>query len=264
MMMAAAQSTQVKTPDTSTLDRLLCRFSTSAQQLAAEYEKLPDSPDSRLRNLLAEIDETVLSRCVTLRAADKTVARLTISNRRLVAIDMSDKATPQAQSQSIADHFAECLVAIAMISAPLSVTADRRPAQSDSLESTCSVSALKSALGQDAGQSAFEQFAQVIAPQAIARVSWSASAAHPDFSGKPDWQDLLEAYAREFRNRGKGGRSGTHFEPDETEGVVIPLSPDLALVIAGVADQGIAAVLSQTAGFEAIAAWQIAAALGND
>lgn len=263
MMMAAAQSTQIKTDDTSRLDGLLYRFSTSAQQLAAEYGKLPDSPDSRLRSLLAEIDETVLSRCVTLRAADQTVARLTISNRRLVAVDMPGNANPQAKSQSTADYFAQCLVAIATTGAPLSVTADRRPAQSDSLETTCSVRTLKSALGHDAGQSTFEQFAQMIAPQMIAQLSWSASAAQPDFTGEPDWQDLLQAYAREFRNRGKGNRSGAHFEPDETEGVVIPLSADQALVIAGVADQGIAAILPQAAGLEAIAAWQIAAALSK-
>ena len=259
-MMAAAHNTESTTSDISRLDRLLRRFSTSAKDLASERGTLPDSPDARLQALLSEIDETVLPRRVNLRAGEQSVARLTISNRRLVAVDLSGSSPQQAQLQSTADQFAEGLLGIAGTEGPLSVTVDHRPAQSDSLEATCSVSALEAVLGLDTSQSTFERFAQVITPLAIAQSSWPPGPACPGFSGASDWRDLLETYAQEFRNRGKGGRSNAHFEPDETEGVVIPLTDDRILVIAGVAEAGLAAVLPRTTGLEAIAVWQIAAA----
>ena len=82
---------------------LLQRLKTDPTLLAAEHRFLPQGVGARLAMLLREIDEIVLPRVVRLNAGSRDVARLIVSQRRLISVDMPGRAAVPLQTDSLAD-----------------------------------------------------------------------------------------------------------------------------------------------------------------
>lgn len=245
-------------PAPAQLDRLLHRFATPAGHLARRSFTLPDDPRSRLDTLLQEIDEIMLPRRIELRINGRPLARLSVYSRRVAGVELPGRPTSRPGSGSVAAEFAQRLSEITATPGTLTCKSERHQTGQRAEDSTCSVGALKTALGLDVQGCELTRLTEIMAPIAIARMSWTGDPGQGQFSGDGTWRQVLEQHALKFLalpgrqtlNRQAGAR--------RAEGIAVPLSAEKIIVLVRMSDRGLAAVLPFEAGLKAIAFWQAA------
>ena len=236
---------------------LLARLSTDPQYLATGRHLLPPTAEARLSTFLMEIDEIVLPRLLHLHSGPREVARLTVSHRRLIGIDMSDRPAVPGGAEDLPGVFAARLVEIAQTRGELLLTVGRRPALPNHAETACSVTALNRALALVTTQNAFDRLLRQAGTQSFAQLVWSGTGAQPQFSGAPEWVAPLQRFAESYLAMGKDHRADARVGPLRTEGLVIPLTAAQVLVIASLESRGFVVILPRQIGLELIASWQI-------
>ena len=233
---------------------LLHRLKTEPNLLAAERRFLPASVGARLAALLREVDEIVLPRVLRLNSGSRDVARLIVSQRRLISVEMPGRAPIAHQTDSLADAMVGRLVEIAETRGELSLTIGRRTSVPNHAETACSVAALRAALANAATRNGFEHQLRHASAQSSAQVLWSDGSSQTHFSGAPEWEAPLRALVERYRALGKS-HPAARVSPQRTEGVVIPVDAQRVVVIASVETKGFAVVLPRKAGLELVAAW---------
>lgn len=236
------------------LGRLLERLSSDPEALAAERQSLPQSAEARLQFLLREIDETVLPRHLDLLAGGKRVARLTVSNRRLIDIDTPGRASASDDPQAMAEVFAETLTKLARIAGDISLQVTRRTALPSHPEAACSVHTLEQLLGIEPSHIPFERLCRQIEAKALSQLVWANGS--DTLTGAPEWVPALRDIATRYRAMHSKPRKAPRIRPMRTEGIAVPLSDDLIIAIVSLAENGLAAVLPRAEGLALIAAWQ--------
>lgn len=257
-MTRVALSNPIPTPGPAGLDSLLRRFATPAGRLARRSATLPDDPRSRLDALLQEIDEIMLPRRIELLINGKTLAHLSVYSRRVAGVEIVTRPGSKARTESAATEFADRLLEIAATPGTLTCKSARHQTGQRADDSTCSISALKAALGFDGQGCELTRLTEIMGPIAIAKMSWVGDPGQGQFSGDGTWRQVLEQHALKFLalpgrktfNRQAGAR--------RAEGIAIPLSAETVIVLARLSDRGLAVVLPFEAGLKAIAFWQAA------
>ena len=236
---------------------LLARLSAAPRDLATGRHLLPPTVEARLAAFLTEIDETVLPRLLMLRCGPREVASLTVSHRRLIAIAMPDRSALPGDATDLPGLLAARLVEIAETRGELMITVGRRPTLPTHAEAACSVTALSKALAFATTQNAFDRLLRQVGARSFAQLLWSETGTQPQFSGAPDWAIPLQRFAETYRAMGTDHRADARVGPVRTEGLLIPMAGDQAVVIASLESRGFAVVLPRQIGLELIASWQV-------
>ncbi len=245
------------TGERSRRDDLLARLQAEPAALAAERRALPTSVQTRLAALLIEIDEIVLPRRLHLMSGPRDVARLTVSHRRLIAVDLPGRTQPVTDTGNLPQLLASRLLEIAEMRCPLALVTRRRTAPPTQAEDACSVATLAEALALATTQNAFDRLLRHMGPASVARLLWSQTRPEGQFSGAPERAALLQAFAQAFRDMGQGHHPRARVGPLRTEGIAIPMAQGQVLILAALDKTGFAAILPRQAGLDAIAAWQV-------
>lgn len=235
---------------------LLARLATDPQILASGHHFLPLSAEARLAALLMEIDEIVLPRLLQLQSGLRDVARLTVSHRRLIGIDMPDRSAIPADTDDLPGRLADRLVEIAATRGELLLSIGRRPSLPNHAETACSVNSLYRALALATTQNAFDRLLRHAGSQSVAQLVWAAIGLQPQFSGAPEWALPLQTFAENYMAIGPDRRIDARVGPFRTAGLLVPLTDDQVLVIASLETNGFAAILPRQIGLELISAWQ--------
>lgn len=257
-MTRVALSNPAPTPAPAQLDRLLRRFATPAGHLARRSFTLPDDPRSRLDALLQEIDEIMLPRRIELRINGRTLARLSVYSRRVAGVEILGRPASRPGNGSVAAEFAERLSEIAATPGTLTCKSERHQTGPRAEDSTCSVGALKAALGFDVQGCELTRLTEIMAPIAIARMTWVGDPGQGQFSGDADWRQVLEQHALKFLALPGQKTFARQGGARRAEGIAVPLSPERIILLARSSERGLAAVLPHEAGLKAIAFWQAA------
>lgn len=237
--------------------QLALRLSAPADELLAPRQALPPAPAARLRAILGEIDETVLPRLLVLEQAGREVGRLTVSHRRLIAVD---GAAPAAEGQDLAETLAAQLRRLAGMRGDMRLSTRRRVAVPAGPEPACGVTALARALAPDLGPAGdpFDRLIARLAPLALAQFQWDAGGGPARFRGAAELRPLLETLAR--RQLAPPARPasqiGPRIGPAQVDGLVLPLDAARIFLLARREGRGLAALLPRGPGLEALAAWQ--------
>ena len=234
---------------------LLRRLTTEPPKLAAERRTLPSAAGPRLTALLREIDEIVLPRVLRLTVGSKELARLIVSHRRLIAVEMAGKPAAVQGSAGLADLLAARLVEIAETRAALALTITRRTAAPNHAEAACSVTSLRAALAEATAQGAFDRQLRNATANCSACLLWSDLTPQSHFSGTEVWAEPLKTLVQQFRAIARGNQNAARVSPVRTRGVVIPVDDTLVIVIASLETKGFAVVMPRKAGLDMVAAW---------
>ena len=237
-------------------EALLLRLATEPRPLAAERSALPEAAAARLVVLLREIDGIVLPRRLHVKSGPRELARLTVSHRRLISIEMPGRPTPAPETTDLAGAFAARLVEIAEWRGDLALSVSRRSASPCRAEVACSVAALRQVLDVALTESAFDRLLRLVDGQALARLRWTAKGAQVQFSGTPALRTTLHAIASNCMKMWAQSRADARTGPVRTEGLFLPLEDDLGIVVASLQKQGFAAILPRKSGLDLISAWQ--------
>lgn len=235
---------------------ILMRLAADARALAAERRLLPRGVEARLAFLLREIDETVLPRLMRLFCAGREVARLTVSQRSLIALDMPGRPSMPEDAADLVDICAPRLIELANLRSDLSLKVERRPAQPSRALAACSVPALTLAVALTSSQSAYDRLLRQAEARSFARLMWSEANPAAQFAGAPEWKALLATVADSYRGLRQAQGSGARFAPSQLDGLAVPVSEDKLLVMASVQGKGFAVILPSQSGLDMIAAWQ--------
>lgn len=235
---------------------ILRRLATEPASLAAERRVLPGEASERLQALLRQIDEIVLPRLLRLFCAGREVARLTVSQRSLVALDMPGRPPMPEDAADLVDICAPRLVELANLRGDLSLKVERRAARPGRALAACSVPALTLAVALTSSQSAYDRLLRQAEARSFARLMWSEASPTAQFVGAPEWKALLATMADAHRSLRQAQGSGARFAPSQLDGLAVPVSEDKLLVIASVQGKGFAVILPSQSGLDMIAAWQ--------
>ena len=235
---------------------LLRRFAAGPTQLVQDRTEMPTAPDARLYSLLREIDETVLPRRLTVLHDKTPLAELVIANRRLVSAQLIASAQTRSAAQSGLEDVRSCLIAISKSVGILSMVTELHTARIPSTDTTWSLAALKAAFNLEDAQACVARLARMIEPVADAYVSWSRSSTPQGGHGSEHIRAFLQAHVLRFCSRSKNRPKSVRFSADKVEGVIVPLSAKTVLVLAGVSDCGIAAIVPASEGFTIVSNWQ--------
>jgi hypothetical protein len=234
---------------------LLVRLKSAPQVHVAERRSLPAGAGARLATLLREIDETVLPRVLRLTSGPRDVARLIVSQRRLISVEMPGRATVPPQTDHLAEAMAARLIEIAELRSELSVTLARRTSVPNHAETACSVVALRAALASSSTRNGFDRQLRHASARCSARVLWSEANPQAQFSGVPEWDAPLRTLVERYRALGRTRQAAARVSPHRMEGVLIPIDAQQVVVIASAETTGFAVVLPRKAGLDLVAAW---------
>jgi len=242
--------------ETVNLKEVLHRFSTKPSWLAAERQTLPEAPRAQLEVLLREIGETVLPRCIELKAHGTPIASLTVSNRRLYAIKalQQNKAT---DADADAKALAAQLLDLSKRATALTSRAIAGPSQIADTGNSCSVAALRSALVIDDRLCDISHLADLLEPTALAHMTWSGASEKHVFVGDEAFREFLQSHAERLTAQLSASQNATFNASSDATGVAIPLSEDKVLILAVKDRLGLASVAPFEVGLKAISAWQI-------
>jgi hypothetical protein len=256
-MRAAEKAMRSEDSDaTSRRDALLLRLAAEPGEIAAERGILPGTLVARLDMILGEIDGIVLPRRLHIKSGPRDVARLIVSHRRLVGVEMPGRPPISPDSPNLALSLAARLVEISEWRGEVSLSVSRRAVSPDHAEIACSVASLRQALDLAMTESAFDRLLRLAEVQTLAQLRWTARGAQVQFSGTPALRTTLHAIAANYMKMRVQSRADGRTGALRTEGLLIPVEPDLAIVVASLDKQGFAAILPREAGLELISAWQ--------
>ena len=234
------------------------RFATPHSALLTERRSLPETPRERLLILLREIDETVMPRLVLLSENDHQIATLTVSNRRLFAVDVQTGVAENSDEQEDQD-VAKQLLEVTKTATSMSSKACSDHAPSSDSGSGLGVTKLREQLGFDASGDDISQLTGLLEPVSLARMTWTDGPAQHNFSGAESWRALLETHVDRITRNIAAQDAQKLSAAATTTGMAIPLSKDELLVVACQKKSGVAAVMPRQEGFKAISTWQITA-----
>ena len=238
------------------LNEVLHRFSTKPEWLAAERQTLPQAPRAQLEVLLREISETVLPRCIELRAQGRQIATLTVSNRRLYAIEWAGNDNA-GNTKPDARQLAEQLLDLSKRATALTTRAIADPSLIAETGDSCSVAALRAALVIDDRTCDITHLADLLEPTAIAHMTWSGDPEKHVLSGAQTWHALMQSHVKRLTDQLSGSKNSKFNAAQETTGVAIPLSDAEVIIIACKDALGVASVAPIKDGLKAISTWQI-------
>ena len=236
---------------------LLQRLSAAPHQLAAERRVLPQGAEARLEAMLTEIDEIVLPRVLWLKSGAQDVARLIVSHRRLIDVEMQGQSAAPIAPETLPQHLAARLITIAQGRGALSVTVGRRSTQPNHAETACSVTSLRQALALVATQTGYDRLLRQLEEQSTALTQWDTTVAGTRFSGQDSWMKPLHAMAARFLEVGRHQHGDARVGPQGTQGAAIPIAGRQLLIMACLEERGFAAVLPFEVGLRIIADWQM-------
>lgn len=234
---------------------LLRRLRTEPSVLASERRSFPAGAGPRLAALLRDIDETVLPRVLRLNDGPREVARLTVSHRRLISVEVPGRLATVSHDLGLPDLLAARLIDLVETRAGLSLTITRRQTVPKHAEPACSVASLRLALTGATPQAAFDRQLHHATARSQAQVVWSDQIPQIQVSGAEDWAEPLMTLVEHYRNSGRGNRAAPRMSPVRTQGVAIPVDDALVVVIASLETRGFAVVLPRKAGLDLIEAW---------
>ena len=235
---------------------LLLRLSAPPCQLGAERRMLPQGADARIAAILTEIDEIVLPRVLHLKSGAQDVARLAISQRRLIDVEVPGKSAVPNEQGTLPDLLAARLIDIAQTRGALSATVGRRPTMPDHAETACSVTALRQALAQVATKTAYDRLLHQIGARSTALTQWDGTVAGNRFSGPDGWLKPMKTLGERFLAMGRHLHGDARLGPQGTQGAAIPISGQQILIMASLEKRGFAAVLPLDIGLGIITDWQ--------
>lgn len=235
---------------------LVQRLASPPRKLASERGTLPGTLQPRLSVLLDEIDSIVLPRRLHVKSGQDEIARLIVSQRRLVDIELPGRNPTPPEGASQAMTLANRLVEIAGWRGPLSLSVSRRSGSAGRAEVACSVAALRSALELATTEGAYDRLIRLVEAQTLALLRWTAKGAQVQFTGTPALRTTIHAIAESYLDMAAKTRADAKAGPLRTEGMMIPVEGDLALVIASFGKQGFVSVLPRQTALDLIAAWQ--------
>ena len=235
---------------------LLARFASNPGALAAERRLLPATSSGRLGRVLQEIDEIILPRTLQLRIGDREAARLTVSHRHLIRMEIASLLKAGSRSEVIPSQFATSLVELAGLKGELSIEISRRVDVAGQGHVAMSAKELERALGRAPASSPFDVLMQRLVPLAVAELRWSDKNPRGQVFGDPDWRAILTNGASRALRAGKHPLANASIPSTRLEGTIVPVSDRHILAILSSADQGIALILPRAAGLSEIASWQ--------
>lgn len=255
MTPAAASHPEFADRDTA-LSTAIARLATPHATLSAERQSLPDTPRGRLSALLQEIHETVLPRRITLLQDDTPLAHLTVTNRRLFRVAAAQTPAPDADAQDL-QATASALLDLSKQVKSMSTQAVHGGSTNTEGAMGASVEKLRAALGLDDEKNEISHLQGLLAPAALAQMSWTDGPAAYAFSGADTWRDLLETHAARITHHIATDTVKKLSATPVTKGMALPLSQDTLLVVACKDRAGVATITPRTEGLKAISTWQI-------
>ena len=94
-------------------------------------------------------------------------------------------------------------------------------------------------------ESAFDRLQRLAESQMLASLHWSETSTQPTFSGATSWQVTLGTISTRFLKMQAHSRADSRAGPVRTEGLLIPIGADLAVIVAGFDKQGFAAIYTR-------------------
>jgi hypothetical protein len=255
----SATEPQMKATSRTATDRiapLLQRLAAEPGALAAERRTLPGTLQARLAALLDAIDSIVLPRKLLVKSGHQEIGHLIVSHRRLVDIEMPGRTSVPPGSTSLAFTLGTRLVEMAAWKGGLSLSVLRRGAAAGRAEIACSVPALRSALDVATTEGAYDQLIRLVETQTFALLRWTAKGAQVQFTGTPSLRTTLHAIAESYLDMAAKTRADARAGALRTEGLMIPVEGDLAIVVANFGKQGFVSVLPRQTALDLVAAWQ--------
>lgn len=234
---------------------LIARLAADPRQLAAE-QVMPATPDARLATLLSAINDIILPRVLCVKVGTRDLARLVVSQRRLISLDMPGRPAPPSDPAALALIFAPRLMDIARTPADMSLATHRRARAPSQAELGCSVAALRQALDMTPTESAHGRLLRLAEPHMLARLTWSDKLPAPRFEGQPAWQSPLVTIADRYRKTRQAPRTDARASAQRCDGVLVPVSTELAVLVAVQGRQGCAALLPLAVALKVVSTWQ--------
>lgn len=242
------------------LSRLVGRFATSPEKLAAERSAMPSSARARLERILQEIDETVLPCRLRVICENAPPVDLAVSNRRLVDIHASE-CTSQASDTRTApeERFAAELLELSARAKAVTALGDLEDGTMAETEQSCSVEGLRRALRLDRKDAGLAALRDHLDQLSHAHLWWDSDTKKLQFRGQADLKEFLRAHAAEMRRGASTEKASLTHNTNDVTGFAAPLSDDLVLIAALDGHKGYVCVAPRISGLRALTAWQIAA-----
>lgn len=214
---APACASGSQTPWQDKLDRLLAAPCKSDVVLGGE---------TLMEQLLCRIDDTVLPRQMCLRAEGQILARLLVSHRKLLQLEITGQTVATGEPADAAVHFTRALQRLSiLVAGPLSL--DSCPCSMPELSPRCSAAQLRAALEQPNGSEQDELWSK-----ALASLRPSASSATPVYEGDPAYFDVLDkALTALHRTAPISGAARLPGQGDRQQIMLLPLATDKTLVL---------------------------------
>lgn len=236
----------------------------AVERLASEA--LPDEAvgesdfTALIERVAQEVDETILPRRYALTGADGEAAVLTVSNRRLLGVEVAESLPIPgvAMGGRAAEEFAGILHAVWEVSPPLQTVLKGRAHGFSIEDASCSALDLRLAAAEPAAEQGMEGFLSAVQSRAEAWYCRGGIAVQPIQNGPPEALETLTALARDVAAQRAKGKAGSVRAPSSQRPVctILPYDDACRVLVAEEADALILA-LADAAGAEAlIAAWK--------
>lgn len=243
----------------SRLYALLHRLSAAGgNESAADCEAAGgDVATSNMLKILREIDETVLPRYLTVFDGDTAVARLLVSNRRLMEVDVEGEADTAAVAdpEAAARVFARRLRHVAGQCQQLDIRVTGRDLITGHSGISCSAAQLAAVAGLSAPgaarQDRMNRFLERVKPLVKAWVQTGTHSGEEAEGGDTDLAERLRNLSRDGYGQVRRGR----VSPGRPDCAVLPLSGIESLVCASDGDARVLALVSGGAAADILAAW---------
>lgn len=242
--------------ETSRLGDLLHRLALAGSMPSDQPEaSANDDPASvALRLILREIDETVLPRHLTVFDGDHPMARLVVSNRRLLALeyDQDTASEPPSDSEAAARLFARQLRKLTSRARSLGLRATGRASDIGIAGVSCSAQRLAQAAGlseTEGGTNQLDAFLDHVKPFSH---GWARTGEDADSKGGD--ADLSFQLA-ELIASGYGQPRPVGVAPLRPECAVLPLPEEVSLVMATEGRRRLLAVIPTVSSPEIMSFW---------
>lgn len=243
----------------SRLARVVARMAEPDVALPVSRQRRAGDPDRLLITVLREIDETVLPRQITLNVDENASVRLSVANRRLIAVETADGGNA-AQDEpgdplAAARIFTKRLRAVLDGAQRIEFVHARRGDAGGRDAISCSAQSLAKAAGVPLGilgaAAGLDDYLGALKPIALAWLFSAAPGAEDADFGEPD--DL--AALRAFRDRTRADQKA-RIQAASPACTVLPLPDGRVLIAATTLGQDLIALAPSTHLKQIVSAWQ--------